>query len=124
MQIIISRILIIAEEKQVVDALLEFFESHAYEAEIALNEKIAINIINERKMDVVLVGFKDENPLNLEIIENIRASNSIIPIIVMGGEKSKRTENKVIKAGAQVFVPDPVENEVLLNEVKRISSRD
>lgn len=124
MQIIISRILIIAEDKQVVDALLEFFESHAYEAEIALNEKIAINIINERKMDVVLVGFKDENALNLEIIENIRASNSIIPIIVMGGEKSKRTENKIIKAGAQVFVPDPVENEVLLNEVKRISSRD
>lgn len=120
MIIIISRILIIAGDKQIVDDLLEFFESNGYEAEIALNTKIAINIMNERDMGIILIGFKDEESMNFSIIEEIREANKDIPIIVMGGEKSRRTENKIIKFGAQSFLPDPIIKDELLKEVKKV----
>ena len=119
MGIITSRILLIAEEKQIVDDLLEYFESNGYEAEIALNTKIAIDIINERDMAIVIVGYKDQQSIETGIIEQLRDA-SPIPIIVIGGEKSKRNENKIIKAGAQKFIPSPVKNDELLLAVKEI----
>lgn len=122
MEIIISRILLIAEEKQIVDDLLDYFEPKGYEAEIALNTKIAIDIINERDMSLVIIGYKDQKSIETDIIEQLRDA-SPIPIIVIGGEKSKRTENKIIKAGAQKFIPSPVENGELLLAVKEILNK-
>ncbi len=124
MNIIISRILIVAEEKQVVDDLLEFFENNDFEAEIALNSKIAINIMKDREMELIIVGYKDQDSINYTIIEDIRGADIKVPIIVIGGEKSKRTENKFFKLGAQVFLPDPVEKDELLNEVKKIAENE
>ncbi|MGR3318920.1 MAG: response regulator [Candidatus Anammoxibacter sp.] len=113
----LRRLLIIADEKLVVEELLEYFDANGYETEIALNTKTAVNIINERKMDIVIIGLKDQKSLDLvhDHITIISETNSSIPIIVLGGEKSKRTENKLIKAGATKCCPNPIEKEELLN---------
>ncbi|MGR3220629.1 MAG: response regulator [Candidatus Anammoxibacter sp.] len=117
MRIDIRRLLIIADEKLVVEELLEYFDANGYETEIALNTKTAVNIINDREMDFVIIGLKDQDSLDLvhENITVIREAHSSIPIIVLGGEKSKRTENRLIKAGATKCCPNPMGKEELLD---------
>lgn len=116
-----KRLLIIADERQVVDELLDYFESHGYETEIALNSKVVINIIAEREMDLILIGYNVQETTSIDIIKEIRSINSAIPIIVIEGEKSKRIENKFIKAGVQRYLTSPLEKETLLKAVREIS---
>lgn len=113
------RLLIIADEKLVVEELLEYFDSNGCETEIALNTKTAVNIINERQMDLVIIGLKDQESLDLvhNHITVINETNSSIPIIIIGGEKSKRIENRLIKAGATKCCPNPIEKEELLKVI-------
>lgn len=119
METALFRLLIVAEEKQTVEDLLEYFESNGYETEITLNAKTAIGIINEREMDIIMIGLKDMKSVDeaLNIIEEINETVPSIPMIVIGGERSKRTENKLIKAGAKEFCPCPIEKDKLLKVV-------
>ncbi len=116
----IQRLLIVADEKQIVEDLLEYFESKGFEAEIALNSKTAISIINERKMDLIIIGLKGPEHIDIvvNVIEEINKTNPEIPMIVIGGEKSKRTENKFVKAGAAKHCHNPIEKDELLDEIK------
>ena len=116
----IQRLLIVADEKQIVEDLLEYFESKGFEAEIALNSKTAISIINERKMDLIIIGLKGPEYIDtvVEVIEEINKTNPEIPMLVIGGEKSKRTENKFVKAGAEKHCHNPIEKDELLEEMK------
>ncbi len=118
MEIIQARFLIIADDKQIVDELLEYFESNGFEAEIALSTKTAISIINERKMALLIIGINESKNDGAEYIESIREENQTIPIVAIGGEKSKKLENKVLKAGAQKHIPSPFEKEELLIDIK------
>lgn len=121
----LCRLLMIADEKLVVEELLEYFDANGCETEIALNTKTAVNIINERQMDLVIIGLKDQESLDLvhDIITVINETNSTIPIVIFGGEKSKRTENKLIKAGATKCCPNPIEKEELLNVINGFMKR-
>ena len=121
----LCRLLIIADEKLVVEELLEYFDANGYETEIALNTKTAVNIINERKMGLVIIGLKDQKSLDTvhDIITVISETKPSIPIIVIGGEKSKRTENRLTKAGATKCCPNPMEKEELLKVVNGFMSK-
>lgn len=116
-----KRILIVSDERQVVDELLDYFESHGYETEVALNSKVVINIVAEREMDLILIGYNVQEATSIDVIKEIRSVNSSIPIVVIEGEKSKRMENKFIKAGAQRYLTSPLEKGTLLKVVKAIS---
>lgn len=122
MEILISRLLLVTEDKQIIEDLLEHFEQNGYETEIALNIKTAINVLNERNIGLIFIGLKGQKSINtvINIIEKISETNSSIPIIVIGGEKSKRTENKFIKAGASKLYPNPVEKDELLKIVRNL----
>ena len=116
----IARILIVADVRETVDNLRDFFESNGYEAEVALNNKVASAILEERKMDLAIVGFKVQDISGIEILKNLRTIDPRIPIVLIHGTDSKRTKALIKKAGAQGYIPNPIEGNSLLNTVKRI----
>ncbi len=115
-----ARILIVADIRETVDNLRDFFESNGYEAEVALNNKVASAILEERKMDLAIVGFKVQDISGIEILKNLRTIDPRIPIVLIHGTDSKRTKALIKKAGAQGYIPNPIEGNSLLNTVKRI----
>ncbi len=116
----IARILIVADVRETVDNLRDFFESNGYEAEVALNNKVASAILEERKMDLAIVGFKVQDISGIEILKNLRTIDPRIPVVLIHGTDSKRTKALIKKAGAQGYIPNPIEGNSLLNTVKRI----
>ena len=116
----IARILIVADVRETVDNLRDFFESNGYEAEVALNNKVASTILEERKMDLAIVGFKVQDISGIDILKSLRTIDPRIPIVLIHGGNSKYTKALVKKAGAQGYVPNPIEGNSLLNTVKKV----
>jgi DNA-binding response OmpR family regulator len=115
-----ARILIVADVRETVDNLRDFFESNGYEAEVALNNKVASTILEERKMDLAIVGFKVQDISGIDILKSLRTIDPRIPIVLIHGGNSKYTKALVKKAGAQGYVPNPIEGNSLLNTVKKV----
>jgi len=115
-----ARILIVADVRETVDNLRDFFESNGYEAEVALNNKVASTILEERKMDLAIVGFKVQDISGIDILKSLRTIDPRIPVVLIHGGNSKYTKALVKKAGAQGYVPNPIEGNSLLNTVKKV----
>lgn len=115
-----ARILIVEDERQTVDALRDSFEQNGYETEVALNKQVALAILQERKMDIVIVSTMVQEVSGLEILYEIKKIIPNIPIIVISNQKSKRIESSFTKAGANVFIAKPLEASFVLQTIENL----
>ena len=104
-----SRIMIVEDERQTVDTLRDLFEQYGYETEVALNRNVALNILHERKMDVLIIGEMVQDIPGIEIMYDIRKTNKSLPIIMICEQKSKRVESSLMKAGANIVLSKPLD---------------
>jgi len=116
----ITRILIVADTRETVDELRDFFEENGYETEVALNSKVALAILEERRMDLVIIGFVVQDISGIEILKNLRAMDPFIPVVLIQGDDTKRIKALVKKAGAQEHIPEPIDKISFLETVKKI----
>jgi DNA-binding response OmpR family regulator len=104
-----SRIMIVEDERQTVDTLRDLFEQYGYETEVALNRNVAMNILQERKMDVLIISEMVQDIPGIEIMYDIRKTNKFLPIIMICDQKSKRVESSLMKAGANIVLSKPLD---------------
>ena len=116
----ITRILIISDARETVDELRDCFELNGFEAEVALNVKVALAILEERRMDLAIIGFKVQDTPGLEVLEKARAIDPFIPAIIIHGSNSKRIKSMIKKAGAQEYIPKPIEWDSFLRKVEKV----
>lgn len=116
----ITRILIIADARETVDELRDCFELNGFETEVALNIKVALAILEERRMDLAIIGFKVQDTPGIEVLAMVRAIDPFIPAILIHGSNSKRIKLIIKKAGAQEYIPKPIEWDSFLRKVKKI----
>lgn len=116
----ITRILIVADTRETVDDLRDFFEENGYETEVALNSKVALAILEERRMDLAIIGFVVQDISGIEILKNLRAMDPFIPVVLIQGDDTKRIKTLVKKAGAQEHIPEPIDKISFLQTVKKI----
>ena len=115
-----TRILIIADAWETVDELRVFFELHGFETEVALNIKVALAILEERRMDLAIISFKVQDISGIEILANVRAVDPFIPAIVIPGSHSKRIESMIKKADVQAYILKPIEWDSFFHKVKKV----
>ena len=116
----ITRILIIADTRDTVDELRDFCESNGYETEVALNNKVASAILEERRMDLVLIGFDVQDKPDFDIVKTFRTENPFIPIILIYENNSKRIKTLLRKSGAQEHVERPFEKDAFLRTIEKV----
>ncbi|GJQ22640.1 hypothetical protein BIY37_01760 [Candidatus Brocadia sapporoensis] len=115
-----ARILIVEDERQIVDTLRDLFEQNGYETEVALNKQVAVTILQERKMDLAIISTMVQEIPGVEILHEVRKIIPNIPIIVMSNQKSKRLELSFLKAGANIFVVKPLESIFILRTIENL----
>ncbi len=116
-----TRILIIADAWETVDGLRDFFELHGFETEVALSIKVSLSILEERKMDLAIIGFKDHDTSCIEVLAKVRAIDPFIPaILIHGSSSSKRIKSMTKKADIQAYIPKPIEWDSFLHKVKKV----
>ncbi len=114
-----TRILIIADAWETVDGLRDFFELHGFETEVALNIKVSLAILEERRMDLAIIGFKVQDISGIEVLAKVRAIDPFIPVIIHGSN-SKRIESMFKRADVQAYIPTPIEWDSFLHKVKKV----
>ena len=115
-----TRILIIADAWETVDELRVFFELHGYETEVALRIKVSLAILEERRMDLAIIGFKVQDISCIEVLAKVRAIDPFIPAILIHGSNSKRIKSMIKKADVQAYIPKPIEWDSFLHKVKKV----
>ena len=116
----IARILIIADARETVDELRDFFELNGFETEVALNAKVAFAILEERRMDLAIIGFKVQDTPGLEVLADVRDIDPFIPAVIINGSNSKKIKSMIVKAGAQEYIPKPIKWDPFLNKVRKV----
>ncbi len=116
----ITRILIIADARETVDELRDFFELNGFETEVALNAKVAFAILEERRMDLAIIGFKVQDTPGLEVLADVRDIDPFIPAVIINGSNSKKIKSMILKAGAQGYIPKPIEWDPFLKKVRKV----
>ncbi|MBE7443993.1 MAG: response regulator [Planctomycetia bacterium] len=112
--------MIVEDERQTVEAERDLFEQNGYETEVALSKQVALTILQERKMDLVIIGSTVQEISGVEILYEIKKIISNIPVIVISNQKSKRIQSSFVKAGVSVFIVKPLEPKFVLQTIENL----
>ena len=116
-----GRVLIIDEDRRVVDKLQELLAEKGYEAEIALSGDVGISIIEEREMSVALLNAKVGHKQDWALVRKLKQSAPRLPVVVFDGPKVKGLSREARKAGVTKFLPSPVDVQTLLDQAIRLT---
>lgn len=101
------RILIIDDEKIVLESCSEILEGGDYQVATAADGTLGLELVQEFQPDVVFVDLKMPGISGLEVLEKIHASDPSIVTIVITGYATVSSAVEAMKEGAYDFLPKP-----------------
>jgi DNA-binding NtrC family response regulator len=115
-----ARILIIEDERQTVDELRDHLELHGFETEVALSGPVGTSVVEERKMDLAIIGTKVQDMEGLELLRRLKKLDPGLKAVIITDQKSKRYHASLVKAGADGVISLPVNKDGALELIEEI----
>jgi DNA-binding NtrC family response regulator len=113
-------ILIIEEDGAMLRDLKTKLSPHGYRITIAQNRATSLRLFQARKPGLVIIGVFKDNSLNgLEVVEEIRAFDRKIPIILIAKNSSEKHAIAALKAGVNDYFKEPVSYSSLITSIKQ-----
>lgn len=122
-QMAVTRIVIVEDERLTVDELRDHLELYGYETEVALTAPVGVSIVEERKMDIAIIGENVREVSGLEILGKLRELDPDIKVVMMTGQKSKRYRSSLLKSGAQGVLAQPLDKAASLAVIEGVLKR-
>jgi DNA-binding NtrC family response regulator len=117
-------ILIVDDEESITFLLqTEFEEFPEYDVDVALNGSEAINRIQSKLYDVVLLDIKMPRVSGLEVLNFIKEHSPTTQAIMLTNVVDLKTAVETVKMGAYDFVSKPYDRDQLLATVRRALER-
>lgn len=111
-------ILIVDDEKNIRDGLAEAFAMEGYQAITAGDGQEAINILNEKYIDLVITDLKMPKVSGMELLQHIRQHWQNIPVIIITAHGDIAEAVSAMQYGALEFITKPLDLEHLLKLTK------
>jgi excisionase family DNA binding protein len=114
------RVLIVDDEKEIVDIIKTYFQRQGgYEVSSASDGITALIEVGRVKPDLMILDIMIPGVDGVEVCRRIKAdsANKTTIIAVSGAAES---EKKILQAGADAFMPKPVDLEKLQTEARRL----
>ncbi len=117
-----KKLLIIDDDKAVVDVLYEALASDDRIIRMAYDGKTALNLIGKERFDLVICDLMMPKVHGFQILEWIRSNPELrrTGIIVLTAKSYKRDEDKARQAGASRFISKPFEISDIQEKVKEM----
>lgn len=125
-----ANILIIEDDKDMVEALRIILEGRAYKVKVALNGKQGFDAIHKERPDLIILDLllPDEDGAN--ICRNVKNNPEYrdIPVLVLTA-LAKKMENKIFSKSegraleAEEYLDKPIDPEKLLNKVRKLINK-
>jgi DNA-binding response OmpR family regulator len=103
-----SKILIVDDERDLVDAYVRLLERAGHRCLGAFDANEAIQLIDAESPDLVITDLSLPDTSGIEIIRHVRAKSKLTPIIVMSGHNTPELNEAAHAAGANISLLKPV----------------
>jgi response regulator RpfG family c-di-GMP phosphodiesterase len=107
------------------NVLLEaVLNNHQYSMYTALDAQEAYRILNEVRIDLILLDLIMPGVSGVEFLEEIKKHENTknIPVIVVSAVTDENIQSKVLNGGAAYFLDKPVNLKTLINKVDELTS--
>ncbi len=118
-----ERILIVDDENNIRITLKTILEEEGYSCLLASSGKEAIDIMEQKEVDLVITDIWMENIDGIELIEYMKKHNIDAEIIVISGHATIELAVKATKKGAFDFLEKPLSFDKLILSVKNALDR-
>ena len=106
-----KNILIVDDEKEVLELLSELVEKLDYNPLVASSGRDALDILDKTKIDVILSDMVMPEMDGIELLKRVKARKGDIPFLVITGHPTIETAVETIKKGAYDYLPKPFQIE-------------
>ena len=106
-----GRILIIDDEEAIRESLEALLDLEGYETRSAGTAGEGIATLNNEVFDLVLLDLMLPDRSGIDVVEEVRRTNSQIPIVMLTAYGSLENAVKAIKGGANNFLTKPWNND-------------
>ena len=111
-------ILIVEDEKGIVDFLKQGLEEEGYTVSTAFNGKDGLEKAKTLKADLILLDWMLPNLTGIEVCKATRKQNILTPIIFLTAKDTVQETIEGLKAGANDYIKKPFSFEELLERIK------
>lgn len=112
--VIMSRILIVDDEKSIRITLCEFLKAENIQADSAEDAATALQMLEKAPYDVVFSDIIMPNSNGIDLLIEIKKRAPSIQVIIMTGEPTVETAIKAVQQGAHDYLPKPINRKMLM----------
>lgn len=102
-----ASILIIDDEKSIRNVLKDILQHEGYQVEEAADGELGLQLFKSKPYDLVLCDIKMPKMDGMEVLQQIMAVNTEIPVIMISGHGSIENAVEAVKKGAFDFISKP-----------------
>lgn len=102
-------VLLVDDEEELVNALAERLQLRGLNTEIALNGEQALQIVQDRVPDVMVLDLRMPGIDGLEVLRRIKKAHHQIEVIVLTGHGSEKDREIALRLGAFEYLQKPVD---------------
>lgn len=113
-----AKILIIEDDKVLVESLKAFLEYSGYEVDIARSYEEAADLTFENKYDLYVIDINLLDGSGIDFLKDIRGAEDNTPAIFISAIRNVDTIAKTFEIGAEDYIKKPFEPEELLIRIK------
>ncbi|PLX19271.1 MAG: response regulator [Marinilabiliales bacterium] len=118
-----AKILVIDDEKSIRDTLKEILEYEDHKVDLAEDGEEGLDQFKNNKYDIVLLDIKMPKKDGIEVLEDIFAVATDVPVIMISGHGNIDTAVESIKKGAYDFIEKPLDLNRLLVTIRNAMDR-
>ena len=114
-----SKILIIDDEKDILNTLSSILEDEGFAVSKAMDGKEGLAIFEREKPDIVLLDVWMPELDGIQVLKRIKKKNKDAIVIVISGHGTISTAVEAVKVGAYDFLEKPLSIEKVLEVISR-----
>ncbi len=118
-----TRVLLVDDEEQFVEALSERLDIRDYEIATSLNGEDALEKIKQYNYDVVILDVAMPGTDGIEVLREIKKLKPLTEVIMLTGHGTMETAIEGMKRGAFDFLMKPCDTEALDTKIKKAVAR-
>ncbi|NQV02060.1 MAG: sigma-54-dependent Fis family transcriptional regulator, partial [Bacteroidia bacterium] len=118
-----KQLLVVDDTIITLEILKRNLEANGYQVFTAQNVAEALNILEVKKIDLVITDYKMPNVTGLDLIKHVRENYKNTEVMMITGYASIEGAVHAIKAGAEEYLAKPFTDEELFTAVKKALDR-
>jgi len=113
-------IAVIDDDLRVLESLINFLASCGYEAEGFCSAEEFIELGGPQKSSCVITDVEMHQMSGLDLLHHVKGVASSLPVIIITGKPSEKSESFYLERGAVGFFRKPVDGDALADLLKKV----